>query len=54
MQAQTPVFVRIGFNEEELRNVVKAAGGIWASEPKLWRLPHAVAHAMGLARRIVE
>lgn len=54
MQAQTPFFVRIGFNEEELRNVVKAAGGIWASERKLWRLPHAVAHAMGLARRIVE
>jgi len=49
-----PVSVRIGFNELELRSLVKDAGGYWNPKKKVWTLPYSVAHDLGLERRILD
>jgi len=48
------VFVRVGFAEADLRVAVKAAGGQWHQERKLWELSIATAYELGLDNRIVE
>jgi hypothetical protein len=50
----TPVRIRIAFDEIELRHAVKSAGARWQKDSKLWSLPHNVAEALGLEDRIVE
>lgn len=50
----TPVLIRIAFDELELRQAVKAAGARWDKDRKLWTLPYRVAEALGLDARIVE
>jgi len=47
------VFVQLGYAEVGLRNQVKAAGGIWKPERKLWRVPLSIVFALGLESRIV-
>lgn len=47
------VGVRIAFDEAELRDRVKSAGGRWDGARKLWRLPLAQAKALQLADRVV-
>jgi hypothetical protein len=47
------VLLRVGLHEERLRQSVKAAGGIWLHERKLWQLSYRLASVMGLADRIV-
>ena len=39
--------------EDKLRESVKAAGGMWLAERKLWQLSYRLAMAMGLRDRIV-
>ncbi|MGE5467414.1 MAG: hypothetical protein ACM3Y9_08325 [Ignavibacteria bacterium] len=46
------VFVRVAYEEEDLRKQVKAAGGEWHPTRKLWRLPKTKARALGLLTRI--
>jgi hypothetical protein len=46
------IFVRVEFSETELRQQVKAAGGRWNAERKMWRLTRAQASALGLSARI--
>lgn len=48
------VFVRVGFAEADLRMAVKAAGGQWHQERKLWELRIATAYELGLDNRIVD
>lgn len=45
--------VRIAYGETELRRRVKAAGGIWDAEHKVWRLPKAVIRKLKLEQRVV-
>jgi len=45
--------VRIAFEEKDLRNTVKEAGGIWNPSKKLWELGYKKAIDLGLEKRIV-
>ncbi len=48
-----PAGVRIAYGETELRHQVKAAGGIWDAERKLWRLPKTTIRKLKLEHRVV-
>jgi hypothetical protein len=45
--------VRIAYEETELRRQIKAAGGQWDAENKLWRLPKSVVRKLKLQPRVV-
>jgi len=45
--------VRVEYWENELRERVKAAGGIWRPRQKLWELRYADVVALGLESRLV-
>ena len=47
------VELRIDYDETGLREQVKAAGGRWDPEKKLWQLPYTVAAKLRLLGRIV-
>jgi len=47
------VELRIGYGESGLREQVKAAGGRWDPEKKLWELPYGEAAKLRLLGRIV-
>ena len=47
------VYVRIGFNESELREKVKAAGAIWRTRFKLWEMDWRTVRELGLQGRVV-
>jgi hypothetical protein len=51
--AAATYLVRIGWNEPELREKVKAAGGRWNSERKLWLLSAESVRQLSLQDRIV-
>ncbi len=48
------VFVRVRYHERALRERIKASGGWWHSDRRLWSLPYGRARALGLSGRIVE
>lgn len=50
---QQTVAVRVFFREEELRSMIKKAGGIWNSEKKAWLIPYGYAVELGLQKRII-
>ena len=50
---QQTVAVRVFFREEELRLMVKQAGGIWHPEKKAWLIPYEHAVELGLQKRII-
>ncbi len=45
--------IRVDYAESELRDRVKAAGGIWRPRHKLWELPYTEVVALGLESRVV-
>ena len=47
------VSVRVGYEERDIRNLVKEAGGQWNSTEKVWSLPYRKAVELGLEKRIV-
>ncbi|WP_132971669.1 hypothetical protein [Thiogranum longum] len=49
-----PVSVRTGFNERDLRSLVKRAGGYWNPDKKAWTLSCMAAHDPGLEKRILD
>lgn len=51
---EEPILLRLEFPERELREAVKAAGGIWQPERKLWQLTYGQACRLGIEQRIVE
>lgn len=54
IQPDKTVSVRIGFNELELRSLVKASGGYWNPKKKVWTLSYRAAHDLGLEQRILD
>jgi hypothetical protein len=50
----TLVEIQIDWSEAELRQAVKAAGGRWNPDRKLWRLAYGEVIRLGLEQRIVE
>lgn len=46
--------VRIDYDEMDLRNKAKSAGGIWSPDDKLWQLPENVVDELGLRARVVD
>lgn len=45
--------VRVGYAETELRQRIKAAGGRWVAEKRLWQVTRATVRSLGLAARVV-
>jgi hypothetical protein len=48
------VFVRINYEEAELRLAVRQAGGKWDPERKLWQLRLGTVYELGLDQRIAR
>jgi hypothetical protein len=48
------VAIRVGPAEKSLQTVVRAAGGTWDHQAKVWRLPRRVVGVLKLADRITE
>ena len=46
--------IRIGYNEVELRSRIKACGGKWVPERKVWQLPYKNVKELDLLERIVD
>lgn len=51
--ADDVVFLRIAYDEADLRRRVKAAGAYWQPDRKLWCARYVVVRALGLEERIV-
>jgi hypothetical protein len=43
----------IGYDEVDLRQKVKDAGGKWSKTTKTWKIPYKTARKLGLKKRIV-
>jgi hypothetical protein len=52
--AERQVAVRVGYNEHDLRERVKLAGGWWDAEKKAWRLGFGKVLTLGLERRLID
>ncbi len=48
------VALRVGWQEYEMQQQVKAAGGKWDPEARVWRLSRECVERLGLESRIVE
>lgn len=48
------VWIRVDFDEIEIRNQIKAAGGKWDNKRKFWKLSYGNAQELGLTDRIVD
>lgn len=49
----THQLIRIGFGEGDLREAVKAQGGQWVRDKKLWKVPAEVVRRLKLGNRVV-
>jgi hypothetical protein len=47
-------FIRIGYNEKDLREKIKKAGGWWNAEKKLWELAYGDIVKLNLGERIIQ
>jgi len=54
MPEDTPVLIRVAYEEIELRGRVKQAGGKWLPEKKFWQLPYGMVLKLGLEARMVR
>lgn len=52
--AERQVSVRVGYNEQDLRERVKQAGGWWDADRKAWRLGFGKVLQLGLERRLLD
>ncbi|HHJ35344.1 MAG TPA: hypothetical protein ENJ87_06230 [Gammaproteobacteria bacterium] len=48
------VWLRIGFNETELREKAKTAGAKWLAEEKYWEMEYETMKTLGLKNRVVK
>jgi hypothetical protein len=46
--------VRVGWKEAQLRDAVKAGGGIWIPGKKLWKVPGSTVRQLGILKRVVQ
>jgi hypothetical protein len=53
-RVQDMVAVRIAFSETELRERIKAAGGIWRHKQRLWEADWKTVVDLGLQARVVD
>jgi hypothetical protein len=53
LKPDTLVRIVIGFDEIDLRQKVKDAGGKWSKSTKTWKIPYKTARKLGLKKRIV-
>ena len=51
--AEEPVLIKIAYEERELREQVRQAGGRWQPAERAWAVPYRVAETLGLLDRIV-
>ncbi|MBI5721277.1 MAG: hypothetical protein HZC37_26705 [Burkholderiales bacterium] len=52
VRSQKYVSVRIDWNEQSLRQLVKDAGARWDADGKVWRMPKRLAGILRLAHRV--
>lgn len=45
--------IRIGLEETRLRDIVKARGGTWMRDKKLWKVPASAVRELKLSKRVV-
>ncbi|MBI4989193.1 MAG: hypothetical protein HZC23_10270 [Rhodocyclales bacterium] len=45
--------IRIGWEETRLRDIVKARGGIWMRNKKLWKVPANAVRELKLSKRVI-
>jgi hypothetical protein len=50
----TIVRIVIGYNEVDLRQKVKDAGGKWSKSTKTWKIPYKTVRKLGLMKRIIH
>ena len=48
------VYIRVQYNEFDLRNQVKIVGGRWNKEKRLWEMPYRQVLELGITDSIVE
>jgi len=48
------VYVRVEYGETNIGRLVRAAGGAWNREKRVWELPYREVQALDLVDRIVE
>ncbi|MBN1782852.1 hypothetical protein JW948_17085 [bacterium] len=48
------VFIKIKYGEIKLARIVKASGGKWNPQKRLWESPYGVIKMLGLTHRIVK
>lgn len=48
------VYIRIGYGETELRELIKQAGGYWNPDKKAWHLAYRSVIEFGLEKRILD
>lgn len=53
-KAKVTAWLKIKFDETELRNKVKAAGAKWLTEHKVWELDYEMAKKLRLKNRVVK
>jgi hypothetical protein len=53
-RANQRLLIRVSYREEALRQRVKAAGGRWVPEERLWQLPYRQVKALNLEERVVK
>ena len=54
VRSQKYVEVQIDWNEQSLRQVVKAAGARWDANAKVWRMPRRLAGILRLTDRVAR
>lgn len=54
MPDDTPVFIKVAYDEVDLRNKVKKTGGQWRRELQLWELAYGKVVDLGLEERMVR
>jgi hypothetical protein len=52
--ANEPVLVRVAYDEIELRQRVRQAGGRWLRDRKLWQMSNNDAKRLGLSGRVIR
>lgn len=53
-KTKSDAWVRVAYNETELRNRVKNAGGVWDATRKLWSVPAQAVKVLGLEKRVIK
>ncbi len=54
MPEETPVFVKVAYDEFDLRKKGEAAGGRWRQERQLWEMAYGKVVDLGLQERMVR